>query len=379
MSLKKVLSLAFASTTLAVGKPLPGEHDWSSYTYEQYVKDIVTFRGENSVSEERRAIFNANLRLILEHNANPEKTWHAGPNEFTDWTNEEFRSFRTGSRPDLRALRLGAEHVSVTEAIPDALDWREKKTTTGGRVVTPVKNQGGCGSCWAFSATETFESGYALATGEAAPILSPQQIVSCSPNPDHCGGTGGCQGSTQPLAFNYTETAGLTTEESYPYEGVTGTCQTSKITAVVGKNSGYVQLPTNNYTDLINAVATKGPISISVAAGGMGWQIYFGGIMSGSKNFDMDHAVQLVGYGTDNGKDYWLVRNSWGAGLGEHGYIRLQRFGEGKEPCGTDSTPGDGDACAGDTKPRTYCGECGVLSSSSYPTGITKASSTFQV
>merc|ERR1712146_336892 len=94
------------------------------------------------------------------------------------------------------------------------------------------------------------------------------------------------------------------------------------------------------------AVATKGPVSISVAAGGIGWQLYFGGIMSGSKNFDMDHAVQLVGYGTDNGK----------------------------EPCGTDSTPQDGDACAGDKKPRTYCGECGILSSSSYPTGLKKAS-----
>jgi len=254
--------------------------------------------------------------------------------------------------------------------IPTDLDWRKK---TG--IMTPVKNQGGCGSCWAFSATETFESHYAIATGDAAPILSPQQIVSCAPDPNHCGGTGGCSGSTQPLAFNYTETAGMTTEASYPYKGATGTCDTSKISAVVGSNSGYVELPTNNYTDLINAVATKGPVAISVAAGGFGWQIYGGGIMSGSKDFDMDHAVQLVGYGTDGSKDYWLVRNSWGASWGDHGYIRLQRFGEGKEPCGVDKTPQDGDACAGDTKPRTYCGECGILSSSSYPTGIKKAGS----
>merc|ERR1712217_929618 len=86
-----------------------------------------------------------------------------------------------------------------------------------------VKKQGACGSCWAFSATETLESHYAISTGEAAPVLSPQQIVSCAPNPDHCGGTGGCAGSTQPLAFNYTETAGLTTEANYPYQGTTGT------------------------------------------------------------------------------------------------------------------------------------------------------------
>merc|ERR1719453_2792755 len=114
--------------------------------------------------------------------------------------------------------------------MPESLDWREKKTATGAQVVTPVKSQGLCGSCWAFSATETFESMYAIATGEAAPVLSPQQIVSCSPNPDHCGGSGGCDGSTQPLAFDYTKTAGITTEADYPYAGSTGKCDESKIT-----------------------------------------------------------------------------------------------------------------------------------------------------
>jgi cathepsin L len=365
----KVVAAALA---LASAETFPGERDYSDYTYEQYLKDWPEKASENSAIA-REAIFKSNIKLIHEHNANPEKTWFAGVNEFTDWTNAEFKAQRTGSRPDLRVQRLGAAvHDAPVGGIPDRKDWREAKG-----IMTAVKNQGGCGSCWAFSATETFESHYAVATGEAAPVLSPQQIVSCAPNPDHCGGTGGCQGSTQPLAFNYTESAGMTTEASYPYRGTTGTCDTSKIKAVA-TNTGYTQLATNNYTDLINAVATKGPIAISVAAGGMGWQLYMGGIMSGSKNFDMDHAVQLVGYGTDSGKDYWLVRNSWG-GWGEKGYIRLARFGEGKEPCGVDKTPQDGDACKGDTKPRTYCGECGMLSSSSYPTGIKKATSEVQV
>merc|ERR1712226_1266782 len=119
-----------------------------------------------------------------------------------------------------------------------------------------VKDQGGCGSCWAFSAVETLESHLAIATG-SSPKLSPQQIVSCSPNPQHCGGTGGCQGSTQPLAFDYTKTAGITTESNYPYRGSTGTCDTSKIKPVAF-NDGYAELATNNYTQLITAVAEKG-------------------------------------------------------------------------------------------------------------------------
>lgn len=349
----------------------PGERDFSRYTYIDYIKEF----GKNSNDAARETIFDENLALILKHNADESKTWFATVNEFTDWTNGEFRAQRTGHRPHPQ------EHVIQLDAtqfqdLPDTVDWRENDG-----VVTDVKNQGSCGSCWAFSAVETLESHLAIATSDAAPILSPQQIVSCSPNPQHCGGTGGCAGSTQPLAFNYTRIAGITTESNYPYKGSTGTCDESKITPVA-QNADYVQLETNNYTALVTAVATKGPIAISVAAGGLGWQMYGGGVYSDSGalhpflcNFDMDHAVQLVGYGTDGGKMYWLVRNSWGGGWGESGYIRVERHGEGNEPCGTDKTPQDGDACEGDKTPRTYCGLCGILSSSSYPTGLQKKGS----
>merc|ERR1712226_1506496 len=142
-------------------------------------------------------------------------------------------------------MNRAAKSSVALQDLPDRIDHRE----TDGRV-TPVKNQGSCGSCWAFSATETLESHLSLATGEAAPVLSPQQIVSCAPNPQHCGGTGGCQGSTQPLAFNYTMTAGITTEANYPYKGRTGTCDTSKIKPVAF-NDGYAELTTNNYTELV--------------------------------------------------------------------------------------------------------------------------------
>jgi len=348
------------------GAKLEGERDLVGYSYADYCAEF----GKTSNDASREAIFNDNMATILSQNAIPDKTWFATVNEFTDWTNDEFRAYIKGTNRqrlfDGEATTPDLEYRSV----PASVDWRDQAG-----VVTPVKNQGGCGSCWAFSTAETLESHLAIATGSATPILSPQQIVSCAPNPDHCGGSGGCDGSTQPLGFAYTKTAGITTEADYPYAGTTGTCQTSKIHPVA-YNDGYAELETNNYTQLVTAVAEKGPVAISIAAGGWTFQMYGGGVLSGCNDYVMDHAVQLVGYGSASGKDYWLVRNSWGGSWGEGGYIRMQRYGEGKEPCGTDNSPQDGDACQGDTTPRTYCGECAILSSSSYPTGMRSASVT---
>ena len=315
----KLLLKSASVATAAVGI-LPGESDWTQYTFEQYNIDFL-HAFDQIENVDRGSIFRANLALVNEHNADPAKTWFAAVNEFTAWTNDEFRQKRAhGTRSDrsTQDSRMSTEFAASQTPPPDSVDWRTKAG-----VVTPVKNQGSCGSCWAFSATETMESALAIATGKAATELSPQQIVSCAPNPQKCGGTGGCDGSTQELAFQYTE-AGLTSEADYPYTQVTGTCEQSKIKPVA-KNGGFVKLPANNYTALVAGVAEIGPIAISVAAGAMGWQIYGGGVYGGKCGWDQDHAVQLVGYGTDGGKGYWTVRNSWGAGWGEKGYIRIQR------------------------------------------------------
>jgi hypothetical protein len=162
------------------------------------------------------------------------------PLQFTDWTNEEFRRQYHGHKPHsaalLRRAKAKPKHGYEGGAPDKEVDWR---SIDG--VVTPVKNQGGCGSCWAFSAVETLESHLAIATGKAAPLLSPQQMTSCAPNPDKCGGTGGCAGSTQVLGFSYTETAGISMESSYPYKATTGTCDPSLI-APVAKNTGNVEM-----------------------------------------------------------------------------------------------------------------------------------------
>jgi len=352
--------------TAVAGAKLEGERDLVGYSYVDYCAEF----GKTSNDASREAIFNDNMATILTQNAIPDKTWYATVNEFTDWTNDEFRLYIKGTN---RQQLLDGEATIPDlqyKSVPSSVDWRDQAG-----VVTPVKNQGGCGSCWAFSTSETLESHLAIATGSAAPILSPQQIVSCAPNPNHCGGDGGCEGSTQQLGFAYTKIAGITTEADYPYAATTGTCQTSKIHPVAYID-GHVELERNNYTQLVTAVAEKGPVAINIAAGGWTYQMYGGGVLSGCNDYLMNHAVQLVGYGSATGKDYWLVRNSWGGSWGEGGYIRIQRYGEGKEPCGTDNSPWYGDACHGDTTPRTFCGECAILSSSSYPTGVRSASVT---
>lgn len=232
-----------------------------------------------------------------------------------------------------------------------------------------LKNQGGCGSCWTFSTAETVESHLAIMTGKPPLVLSEQELVDCMPNPDQCGGTGGCEGGTQWLGFDYYAKHGITLESDYPYTGKDGKCQEFKPVANI---SSHVRLPANNYTALMNAVANIGPIAISAAA--EPWQMYESGVFSNSCNADVDHAIQLVGYGTNKGvfgtKDYWLVRNSWGASWGEKGYIRIERFGAHKdEPCSADNKPLDGTGCKGGPPSIQVCGLCGILSDSSYPLG----------
>jgi cathepsin L len=142
--------------------------------------------------------------------------------------------------------------------------------------------------------------------------LSQQQILDCTPNPDSCGGTGGCNGATQELAFGYVNSSvGISLDKSYPWTGGSSfpDCDTAKIAPVAGI-SGYVTVPFNNYTALMNAVVNIGPIAISADA--EPWQFYESGVFTGPCGTDVDHAIVLEGYGTDpTGGDYYLVRNSW--------------------------------------------------------------------
>lgn len=249
-------------------------------------------------------------------------------------------------------------------AAPSKVDWRSVSPA----VLTEVKNQGSCGSCWAFSTIESIESAIAIKTKSPPPILSAQEIVDCTPNPDHCGGTGGCEGAICQLAFNYTKTGGLTLEKDYRYTARDGKCKEANMPKIASNVNGYVDVKQNDQAALMAAV-TLTPVSISVAA--EPWQMYERGVFDGCRlrgaGTVIDHAVQVVGYDDTASTPFWIVRNSWGKSWGQSGYIQLKKY-NGEEHCGTDARPSDGDACKDGPKTEHVCGECGILYDNSYPT-----------
>jgi cathepsin L len=337
--------------------------DYSDYDFDAFTKEF----GKNYGEEERvwrKTLFDFNLLRIKAHNQEyivGRHTWYAAVNDMSAYNQEEWDKLRSTkySQSTHPVVQLAPK-----EANPDSVDWR-----TSGNVVTPVKNQGGCGSCWAFSATEVVESAYAIASGKLL-TLAPQTYVDCVKNPGKCGGTGGCEGATMELAFNLTAQTGIALEDDLPYTGMDHAC--TKYKAAV-KVTGYVKNPSNNALALETAVATKGPQSITVAANP--WFNYGGGVFTGCSkgglfhrpDSTLDHGVQLVGYT----KEYWIVRNSWGPHWGEKGYIRITRANDDKTFI--DHSPVSGVACKPVPKTQTVGGECGILFDTSYPTGARAA------
>lgn len=343
-----------------------------SYSFEQYIAEFnkkwTPGSDEYSV---RKELFENELARVIKHN-NGQHLWTEGINKYSAYSKQELKAFKGRSKAVHQAhvpkyqQMYDLKHVSVQD-LPTSVDWRNSD------VVTSVKDQGHCGSCWAFASAATLESHLAISSGLLYD-LSPQQIAMCSPNPDSCGGTGGCEGATGEVAYDYiANSTGILEEYQLGYQayyGVDSACPNNPLARPVAKISGYTKLPVNDYTALMNAVATVGPVMISVDAST--WHSYSSGIFNGCNqvNPDINHGVVLVGYGEENGQKYWTVRNSWSPSWGEKGYIRLARSDAEQDNCGLDITPEDGSACAGDTTPVTTCGTCGILFDTLYPTGV---------
>jgi len=284
----------------------------------------------------RQAVWEANVQRVEAHNAAP-STWRMAVNKFADLTPAEFQAlYVTGGFTREALGHSNPIHFTwrKNSSLPASVDWTQKGA------VTPVKNQGQCGSCWAFSTTGSLEGATFLKNGTLF-SLSEQQLVDCA------GSTGnqGCNGGLMDDAFQYIHNnGGITSEANYPYTAVDGVCNTVKEAQVVATVATFTDVPTNSDAALMNAIAQQ-PVSVAVEADQNSFQLYSSGVMTAACGTALDHGVLAVGYGSTGGQDFYKVKNSWGTDWGMSGYILLGR----------------GPAYNGGA------GQCGILSAASYP------------
>ncbi|NP_081620.2 cathepsin L-like 3 precursor [Mus musculus] len=268
---------------------------------------------------QKRAVWENNKKMIDLHNEDYLKGKHGFSlemNAFGDLTNTEFRELMTGFQGQKTKMMMKVFQEPLLGDVPKSVDWRDHG------YVTPVKDQGSCGSCWAFSAVGSLEGQMFRKTGKLVP-LSVQNLVDCSWSQ----GNQGCDGGLPDLAFQYVkDNGGLDTSVSYPYEALNGTCRYNP------KNSaatvtGFVNVQSSEDA-LMKAVATVGPISVGIDTKHKSFQFYKEGMYyePDCSSTVLDHAVLVVGYGEESdGRKYWLVKNSWGRDWGMNGYIKMAK------------------------------------------------------
>lgn len=284
--------------------------------YESWLVKHGKFYNTFGEKENRFRIFRDNLRYIEEHNSG-DHSYKLGLNQFADLTSGELRLgfTRASPKPESDKVETSDRYSPLSsDVLPDSVDWRTKGA------VSPVKNEGLCRSSWAFAAIGAVEGINQIVTGNLI-TLSEQQLVDCTTKL----GNNGCNGGFINKAFDFIiGNGGIDTDQDYPYTGLVGLCNNRKKRRKVVSFDGYESLAMNNESVLLKAVANQ-PIAVSLGIKAINWVLYEGGIMSGQCKTDSSLAAVLVGYGTKNGKDYWILKNSWGTNWGESGYIRVVR------------------------------------------------------
>lgn len=343
-----------------------------SDSYDEFRRSHRSGQKDDMVSvAERRRLFHSRAADIELHNSKG-RSWTETINKFTDYTEAEKQQLlgyrRSGHVQGDRVSSSFLESTKVVrkQKLADAVDWSSRDLQSG----EFLRNQGACGSCWAVAAVGAIEMHAELQNPGNATRLSAEQMIDCTPNPQHCGGTGGCHGATAELAFEYVKQTGIALDTDYPIDHKDDECSDSTSTMSARVNN-WIRLPENELDPLLETIATKGPVVVSLDA--TPWFAYSGGVFEGcDQDAIVNHAVLLTGYGVDEttGQKYWRIRNSWGPEWGEEGYIRLLRHDTSEEYCGIDAKPQDGVGCDGGPETLPVCGMCGVLSDTSYPSEV---------
>jgi len=318
-----VLFTAVLSLTLSVSEA-------ERVKEERFQKFVSLYEKKYADHEEyatRKGHFEASMQRVAQKNLRAKGKTTFGMTKFSDLSTEEFRNLYLTARVPARQRIEGVPVMKPTvdvDSMPASLDWRNKG------LVTPVKDQGQCGSCWAFSVTENIESKWIMAGKAKANnlALSVQQIVDCDDT------DAGCNGGNPGPAYDYVIAAGgLQSNKSYPYAAVDQNCAAQPNNTVAKISSWQYATSWYSETELQQNLVSWGPLSVCVDAAS--WQDYVSGVLTWEEcayiNL-LDHCVQLVGYGTDKtAGNYWIVRNSWGTSWGIDGYIWLEM---GSDACG---------------------------------------------
>jgi len=395
MTVSQQLVLIFAFGSAAAFCEAAASDDGPNHLVHSFGSFIQRYGRQYSADtkeyELRRNIYEKALQQVQHQNSQPDRLWNAAVNHLTDRTEAELSQLRglrvvagAGKKPGVIGAHNNGQFLAQmrSDVLPDEKSWAHLTS------VQQDVDQGGCGSCWAIATSMALQSNAEIYGVNRT--FSAQELVDCVPNPHNCGGSGGCQGATVELGMNWIMAQGLDTDTGTPYQGTDGACKKQSTSLVsmtddhhgnledmiaIGFHAakkeksptadfrliGWERLPENEYEPLIRAVAQKGPVAVSVGAGG--WSGYGNGIFNGcEKDSEIDHAVTLVGYGIDkeSKQKYWRIKNSWGNSWGEGGDIRLLRE-DGKVHCGTDNQPKVGTGCDGGPATVPVCGMCGIL------------------
>ena len=285
-----------------------------TYLQNDFNRFIIKYDKEYSAKEylKRFRVFSDNMKHIEMMNETNDGVIYE-MNEFGDYTSEEFNTYYKGYVPTKNYKCL--QFFDVDLNYNDNWDWREM------RAVTSVKNQGQCGSCWAFSATGSMEGALAISTGNLQ-NLSQQQLIDCSTSY----GNFGCRGGLMDYAFEYAIDNGVCLDRDVPYEGIGKDCNDQELNCnKIAKFSHCVDVKPNNELSLLLAVQQT-PVSVAIEADSRIFQFYKSGIITDSNcGTTLDHGVLIVGFSRDDDQDFWIVKNSWGKGWGENGYVRIAR------------------------------------------------------